>query len=118
LCTGSLTIPQYEVIHRYETIPLRNVSKLFAILLGSDGISWEVLSCVRLTEEHTTSSSRIFVKILFQELSETMGLKKLNARLMDPDFEQWFSGLFPSNHPKVMRFAINYWTSIGLGGLT
>jgi hypothetical protein len=29
-----------------------------------------------------------------------------------------FSGLFPIGHPNDVRFAINYWTTIGLGPLT
>lgn len=36
-----------------------------------------------MSEETTTSSSRIFVKILFQELCAYMGLPKLNQRLKD-----------------------------------
>ena len=39
---------------------------------------------IRLNEDDTTSSSRIFIKILFQELAEYLGLVKLNARLRDP----------------------------------
>jgi pre-mRNA-splicing factor CWC22 len=31
---------------------------------------------------------------------------------------QIFSGLFPTGNPKDTRFAINYFTSIGLGSLT
>jgi len=57
---------------------------MFAHLLFTDGISWQVLAHIRLTEEDTTSSSRIFLKILFQELAEYMGLGKLNLRLKDP----------------------------------
>lgn len=57
---------------------------MFAHLLFTDAIGWEVMSHFRLTEEDTTSSSRIFLKILFQELAEYMGLGKLNARLKDP----------------------------------
>ena len=57
---------QYALIHRLETNKLRNVAKFFAHLLYNDAISWAVLSAVRLTEDETTSSSRIFVKILFQ----------------------------------------------------
>eukprot|EP00882_Tetradesmus_deserticola_P030722 GHRQ01034631.1.p1 GENE.GHRQ01034631.1~~GHRQ01034631.1.p1 ORF type:complete len:110 (-),score=46.69 GHRQ01034631.1:193-522(-) len=57
---------QYAIIHRLETNKLRNVAKLFAHLLSVDGISWGVLGCIRLTEEDTTSSSRIFIKYLFQ----------------------------------------------------
>lgn len=74
----------YSTAHRLDTNRLRNVSKFFAHLLFTDSISWEVMECVKLNEEDTTSSSRIYIKILFQELAEYMGLKKLNDRLKDP----------------------------------
>lgn len=73
----------YETIHRLDTNKMRNVAKFFAHLLFTDAISWEVLSLIKLNEEDTTSSSRIFIKILFQELSEYMGLTKLNDRVKD-----------------------------------
>lgn len=57
---------QYMHVHRLETNKLRNTSKLFAHLLATDGISWAVLQNIKLTEDDTTSSSRIFIKILFQ----------------------------------------------------
>ncbi|XP_003487916.2 pre-mRNA-splicing factor CWC22 homolog [Bombus impatiens] len=108
----------YHTIHRLDTNKLRNVSKFFAHLLFTDSISWEVLSCIKLTEEDTTSSNRIFIKILFQELSEYMGLSKLNQRVKDVTLKHAFEGLFPRDDPKNTRFAINFFTSIGLGGLT
>lgn len=52
--------------HRLETNKLRNVARLFGHLLATDAIPWSVLGVIRLTEEDTTSSSRIFIKILFQ----------------------------------------------------
>lgn len=57
---------QYLHVHRLETNKLRNISKLFAHLLATDAISWSVLQNIKLTEDDTTSSSRIFIKILFQ----------------------------------------------------
>eukprot|EP00889_Picochlorum_renovo_P002456 jgi/Picre1/29486/NNA_004872.t1 len=63
-------VEQYSMIHRLETNKLRNVAKLFAHLLASDALPWAVLAVIQITEEETTSSSRIFIKILFQELSE------------------------------------------------
>ncbi|XP_072754917.1 pre-mRNA-splicing factor CWC22 homolog [Anoplolepis gracilipes] len=108
----------YHTIHRLDTNKLRNVSKFFAHLLFTDSISWSVLSCIKLNEEDTTSSSRIFIKILFQELSEYMGLAKLNERVKDATLQEVFEGLFPRDDPKNTRFAINFFTSIGLGGLT
>ncbi|CAI2170026.1 17424_t:CDS:2 [Funneliformis geosporum] len=111
-------IQYYETIHRYETNRLRNVSKYFGHLLASDAISWEVFSVIKLTEDDTTSSSRIFVKILFEELSGTLGIPKLKTRLNDDTMSIYFQGLFPKDHPRNIRFAINYFTSIGLGQLT
>ncbi|KAG8432503.1 hypothetical protein GDO86_016954 [Hymenochirus boettgeri] len=109
---------QYETIHRLETNKLRNVAKMFAHLLYTDSVPWSVLECINLSEETTTSSSRIFVKIFFQELCEYMGLPKLNGRLKDVTLQPFFLGLLPMDNPKNTRFAINFFNSIGLGGLT
>lgn len=111
-------VKQYSMIHRLETNKLRNVAKFFAHLIGTDALPWNVLAYIRLTEEDTTSSSRIFIKILFQELSEHLGLRKLNERLNDPLTQESFDGIFPKDNPKNTRFAINFFTSIGLGGIT
>ncbi|KAJ2803594.1 pre-mRNA-splicing factor cwc22 [Coemansia guatemalensis] len=110
----------YENIHRYETNHLRNIAHFFSHLLGSDALSWTVLRVIVLTEEATTSSSRIFLKILLQDLAENLGLKMLNERLKSPDSKmaEAVGGLFPSSDPKSVRFAINYYTSIGLGAIT
>lgn len=108
----------YDTIHRFETNKLRNVARFFAHLLYTDAISWMVLSHIKLNEEDTTSSSRIFIKILFQELCEYMGLLKLNERVKDPTMQEAFDGLFPRDTSRNTRFAINFFTSIGLGGLT
>ena len=117
-CFADCFVAQYQLIHRLETNKLRNVAKLFAHLLGTDALPWAVLSVIRLTEDDTTSSSRIFIKTLFQELAETMGLRSLNERLEDPGCAAWFEGIFPTDTPRNMRFSINFFTSIGLGGLT
>ncbi|KAJ1523981.1 hypothetical protein ONE63_010527 [Megalurothrips usitatus] len=111
-------IDSFATVHRLDINKLRNVAKFFSHLLYTDAISWDVLSTCRLTEEDSTSSSRIFIKILFQELSEYMGLPKLNNRVKDPTLQLAFEGLFPRDDPKNTRFAINFFTSIGLGGLT
>ena len=92
------------------------------------------MSAIVITEETTSSSSRIFIKILFQELSQYMGLPKvsfkhlpksspnkllqLNSRLQEDTMQVFFEGLFPKDNPKNTRFAVNFFTSIGLGGLT
>jgi len=109
---------QYVKIHRLETNKLRNLAKLFAHLLHTDAIDWHVFKIVKLTEEDTTSSSRIFVKIICQELAEHLGLEKLNVKFQDENNQMYFQGLFNKDHPKNTRFCINFFTSIGLGALT
>ena len=109
---------QYGSIHRLETNKLRNVAKFFAHLLHCDALEWGVLEYIRLNEDDTTPASRIFVKILFQELAEFMGLAKLRERCSDPTLEHVLAGVFPTDNLRHTRFAVNFFTSIGLGALT
>ncbi|KAI9343051.1 MA3 domain-containing protein [Zopfochytrium polystomum] len=121
----------YNTIHRCETNRLRNTAKYFAHLLATDALPWTVMALIRLTEEDTTSASRIFVKILFEELNGSLGLARLKERLFDKNMvitvqagnggmetRSAFAGLFPLDNPRNTRFAINYFTSIKLGALT
>lgn len=64
--------------------------------------------------------SNIIILLLFlvQELSEHLGLRLLNERLNDPSMQDSFESVFPKDNPKNTRFAINFFTSIGLGGIT
>ncbi|PAV62982.1 hypothetical protein WR25_03874 [Diploscapter pachys] len=108
----------YSTIHRFDITKLRNMSRLISHLLQSDAISWNVLSDIKLTEEETTSSGRVYIKYVFQELAEAMGLEKLYRRIRDPTLQTAFAGIFPRDNPQNARFAINFFTLIGLGGLT
>mmetsp|Transcript_8557 Transcript_8557/g.12205 ORF Transcript_8557/g.12205 Transcript_8557/m.12205 type:complete len:1279 (+) Transcript_8557:142-3978(+) len=113
-------IVQYNTIHRLETNKLRNVSKLFSHLLHTDSLSWSCLSAIHLNEDETTSSSRIFLKILIQEMAEAIGIGTLVKRFEsdDPETIEWFKEIFPRDNPRKTRYAINFFTSIGLGPLT
>ena len=73
-----------------------------------------MLNCITLTEEMTTASSRIFIKILMQEIANNMGIKQF-AKKMD---ESMIEGLFPTDSVENARFSINFFTSIGLGAVT
>lgn len=108
----------YDTIHRYETNKLRNIAQFFGHLISNDAIGWHVLSVVHLNEEETTSSSRIFIKILFQNLAENLGLPGLQTRFRDEILRPSFEGLFPTENPRHTRFSVNYFTSIGMGVLT
>ncbi|KAI0093712.1 hypothetical protein BDY19DRAFT_268878 [Irpex rosettiformis] len=108
----------YNTIHRYETNRLRNIARFFGHLIATDSISWAVMETIKLTEDDTTSSSRIFIKIMFNEMTEAMGLKTITERFKDDEVKRCCSGIFPLDNPKNTRFAINYLTSIGLGAVT
>jgi hypothetical protein len=108
----------YETIHRYETNRLRNIARLFGHLFANDAISWAVMQAIKMNEDDTTSSSRIFVKIMMQEVTESMGLPTLKERFADPEIKALCTAMFPLDNPKNTRFAINYFTSIGLGAVT
>ncbi|KAH9029536.1 MIF4G-domain-containing protein [Lactarius hengduanensis] len=117
-CYESAFVTYYETIHRYETNRLRNIARLFGHLFANDAISWAILQTIKMNEDDTTSSSRIFVKIMMQEVTESMGLPTLKERFADPEIKALCTGMFPLDNPKNTRFAINYFTSVGLGALT
>jgi pre-mRNA-splicing factor CWC22 len=108
----------YTTIHRYETNKLRNIARFFGHLLASDAIGWHVLSVIHLNEEETTSASRIFIKILFEDLQENLGTAKLKARMSDETLQPSLQGIFPHDNPRNIRFSINYLTAIKMGFLT
>ena len=108
----------YDTIHRYETNRLRNIARFFGHLLSTDALGWHIMSIIHMNEEETTSSSRIFIKILFQDLGEHLGLPKLREHMTDEILRPSFEGLFPMDNPRHTRFSINYFTSIGFGILT
>ncbi|KAK4234697.1 hypothetical protein C8A03DRAFT_37513 [Achaetomium macrosporum] len=111
-------VKYYSTIHRYETNKLRNIARFFGHLLASDAIGWHVLSVIHLNEEETTSASRIFIKILFEDLQENLGTAKLKARMSDETLQPSLQGIFPHDNPRNIRFAINYLTAIKMGFLT
>uniref|UniRef100_A0A8C8U8H8 Pre-mRNA-splicing factor CWC22 homolog n=1 Tax=Peromyscus maniculatus bairdii TaxID=230844 RepID=A0A8C8U8H8_PERMB len=92
---------QYDTIHRLETNKLRNVAKMFAHLLYTDSLPWSVLECIKLSEETTTSSSRIFVKIFFQELYRTQNSR--NADWRDPLAKSMADRSLPSQENSYSR---------------
>lgn len=39
-------------------------------------------------------------------MSENMGMEKLNEKFQDPELQDYFTGIFPRDHPKNIKFAI------------
>jgi pre-mRNA-splicing factor CWC22 len=103
----------YNTIHRYETNRLC-ISRFFGHIFATDSISWAAFECVKINEDDTTSSSRIFIKILMNEMMESMGLKTL-AGVRGRGSQTSLCRHVPHGYT---RFTINYFTTIGLGVLT
>lgn len=94
------------------------MAKFYAHMLYTLCIDWHTFGIIKISHELTTSSSRIFIKILLQELAENMGLQALANKLNSPEIAGFSQGMFPKEHPRNTRFSINFFTSIGLGALT
>ncbi|WVZ88395.1 hypothetical protein U9M48_034922 [Paspalum notatum var. saurae] len=73
----------YSAAHCMTTGELLAAAALYAHLLAADdALPWRAtLGRVRLTEDCTTSSSRIFLKLMFQALAEELGVQML-ARIL------------------------------------
>ena len=108
---------QYMKLHRLETNKLRNLANLYGHLLYTEAIDWMILSTIKLTEEDTTASSRIFLKIMFQELNNLLGEEKLKEKML-AGAKNEYVGMFCRENPTYTRFCINFFTAIGLGYLT
>ncbi|KAI4963119.1 hypothetical protein ZWY2020_019688 [Hordeum vulgare] len=109
----------YAVAHRMGIDELRAAAGLFAHLLAMDVVLWHgVLGGVRITEEDTTSSSRILMKVMFQEMAKQLGVRVLGRRMNDDDNPVVRDALFPRDKAENTRFAINFFMAIGLGGVT
>lgn len=114
----------YDALYQHEGAQLRNMGKYFGHLVAADVLApHETLGVITLTETDTSSASRVFIKFLFQELVEELGVDSLKRLLLDPDVRVHLRGLFPvvdvsrADADHIM-FSINYFTAIGLGVLT
>ena len=79
----------------------RNIVHPFGHLLANDAISWTVLHVIKMNEDDTTSSSRIFVKVMMQDVTESMGLVTLGEHFVDPEIKALCAGMFPLDNPKT-----------------
>lgn len=108
----------YNTIFKLEVNKIRNIAKLYAHLFYTNSIDWKIMEIITIKQDTTTAAHRMFLKLLFKEIAEHLSIVKLQQILNEPEMKEYFRGLFPIGHPNDLRFAINYWTSIGLGQLT
>lgn len=115
---------KYNSAHQFEGAQLRNMGKFFGHLLATDAVEFNgCLGHIRLTEEDTTSAGRVFIKFLFQQLVEELGIKQLREWIDQEDAQVQLDSLMPrvdldAEDSDRLMFSINFFTAIGLGVLT
>merc|ERR1712093_928458 len=92
-------------------------ARLFSHLLRGGGIHWRVLECIRLDEQTTTASSRKFIRVLLQDLGESMSVSALKGALSDPEVRPFVRGHLPEHSTEAMEFAINFFEVISRTGV-
>ncbi|KAJ8667745.1 hypothetical protein QAD02_009408 [Eretmocerus hayati] len=107
----------YVTLEVLEKNELKNITRLFAYLLSSDSISWEILSALKVNEKAMTNAKKSFLKILLNDMSEIMSPQKLEERFLNVGHNSSYEGLFPFINEKDSRFAQNFYKSIGLRNL-
>ncbi|XP_060857015.1 pre-mRNA-splicing factor CWC22 homolog [Metopolophium dirhodum] len=86
-----------NVVDQGQIISLKNLAKLFAQLLSSNSISWNIFSSVHLAEIGNSYRGKTYFTELFKSLILLMGRDAVKERLLDPSLQQSFAGLFPLN---------------------
>lgn len=115
---------KYDTVFQFEGAQLRNIGKFFGHLLAADILALpDTLGHIVLTESETTSAGRVFIKFIFQEMVEEVGIAEVQQIIDDPVVRPHLRGVFPltdvtSADADHIMFSINYFTAIGLGVLT
>lgn len=108
---------KYEVVHQLELNEIRNFGKLYGYLISTNKLLIDLLQVIKLTENDTNSSSRIFIKFLLKEILEELGMDQFKKIMLNN--RDVLTGMFPMEGPSDdLIFSINYFTAIGLGILT
>merc|ERR1712113_810835 len=107
----------YLNVHRMSITKILNIANLFGDLLSSQGIGFDVFTCVHLTKDATTSSQRIFLKGVFECIVQNIGLIKLREKIVSSSCSFAFSGVFPRHSRESLRYSMNFFLTLGLEGL-
>lgn len=94
------------------------MAHLFGHLFYRKALDWAILQPIRLAPDATTAAARMFLKVLLKDIAENMGIENLVKEFQKEELRDYLQGLFPLDNMSDLRFAINYYTTIGLGQLT
>ena len=72
-------VGHYNSIFKQEANKIRNLGKLFGHLFYTRAIDWKIFEIITLKPDTTTAAGRMFLKIIFREIAENMGVDKMNV---------------------------------------
>ncbi|KAI6010270.1 MIF4G-domain-containing protein [Pisolithus marmoratus] len=90
------------------------INMIIECCLQDDAISWVNLGSIEMNEDDMTLSSHISIKIMMEEVMESMGLKALAEQFKDEEIKVACKDMFPMDNPKNTHFSIHYFTSMRL----
>jgi len=73
-----------NVVDQGQMNSLKNLAKLFAQLLSSNSISWNIFSVVHLSEIGNSYRGKAYFTELFKSLILLMGRDAVKERILDP----------------------------------
>lgn len=108
----------YNNLESYKSSQIINIAALFAYLLATDSISWQVLSIIRLTPEDTNTEQRQFIRYLMERLAEgpaeTSSKSWLLKKLKEPEVEAAMSGIFLTDTHEHAEIVSQFFSAINL----
>lgn len=64
----------YNTVFKMEVNKIRNLAKLYGHLFYTFSIDWKIMQVITLRQDTTTSAHRMFLKIMFREIAENLGI--------------------------------------------
>jgi pre-mRNA-splicing factor CWC22 len=83
-------LKNYNTIFNQEANKIRNLAHLFAHLFHRRAVDWAILQPIRLSPDTTTAAARMFLKILFKDIAENMGIENFVKEFQKEDMKEYY----------------------------
>jgi len=107
-------IKEYSNSHKYDTRKIHSLASLYSFLFANNVISWRLFGAIRLTLEETSSSHRVFIRSLLEELAKEMSNQGLLRKMNEPDVLEYTKNLFLSDTLEHAEFVSEFFSAIKL----
>ena len=108
----------YVHAEAYKASQIINISSLYAYLLASETVSWNILSIIRLSPEDTNTEQRQFIRYLMEELAKGPAERASQAwlvrKLNEPSVAAATAGIFLTDTYEHADIVYQFFKIIGL----